>query len=162
MMTFPSTRKLFGNVYLFSCFTFLAILLIIHVMATRVICQDNYTSSPEPDPNYFETETQKDGHTGISGRDIWNAVWGKKARDAILLGMWSVHLDGTGEYFGDGRNNDQGYLIGVQYYGITAGTFLNSFDDRAWFIGPARELYSHNLADSGRIDIGYRFGLLYG
>lgn len=161
MITFPSTRKSFGNVYTLSCFTLLAILLIIHVMAARANCQDNYSIS-ELDKNSLEPETQKDGHTGISGRDILNAVWGEKARDAILLGMWSVHLDGTGEYFGDGRNNDQGYLLGIQYYGITAGTFINSFDDRAWFIGPAREVYSRIFKGDKRIDIGYRFGLLYG
>jgi hypothetical protein len=34
-------------------------------------------------------------------------------------------LNGTGEYFGDGRNNDQNHLAGIQYYGLTAGTFIN-------------------------------------
>ena len=161
MIAFTNTGKVCRNVSALTCIALFAILLIIHGLASDAICQADYPS-PELDPNYNESDTQKDGHTGISGRNIWSAVWGKKARDAILLGMWSLHLDGTGEYFGDGRNNDQGYLIGIQYYGITAGTFINSFDDRAWFIGPAREVYAHNFRENKRIDIGYRFGLLYG
>jgi hypothetical protein len=36
-------------------------------------------------------------------------------------------LDGTGEYFGDGRNNDQNRLAGIQYYGLTAVTFINGY-----------------------------------
>lgn len=161
MITVPRNRKFCGNVSTLTCLTLFAILLTIHGLASDAICQGDYLS-PEPDPNYVETGNQKGGSRGNSGRGIWKAVWGKKARDAVLLGMWSLHLDGTGEYFGDGRNNDQGYLLGLQYYGITAGTFLNSFDDRAWFIGPAREVYSHSFRGNKRIDIGYRFGLLYG
>ena len=161
MKVSPTSEKFCRNLSLLTCLPLLAIFLIIHGLASHAICQDYYLS-PELDPNYIESDLQKDGNSGISGKGIWNAVWGKKARDAILLGMWSVHLDGTGEYFGDGRNNDQGYLIGLQYYGITAGTFINSFDDRAWFIGPAREVYSHIFRGNKRIDIGYRFGLLYG
>jgi hypothetical protein len=98
----------------------------------------------------------------ISNSEWWPKVWGKKARDALLLGMYSIHLDGTGEYFGNGSNNDQGHMLGIRYYGLTAGTFINSEDDRAWFLGPAREVYSRDFSDDGRFDIGYSFGLLYG
>ena len=79
-----------------------------------------------------------------------------------FLGMWSIHLDGTGEYLGTGSNNDQNHLIGIQYYGLSAGMFINSKDDRSWFFGPAREVYSHNFTGDTRFDIGYKFGLLYG
>ena len=98
----------------------------------------------------------------IANSEWWPKVWGKKARDALLLGMYSIHLDGTGEYFGNSSNNDQGNMLAIRYYGITAGTFINSKDDRAWFVGPAREVYSRDFSDDGRFDIGYSFGLLYG
>ena len=97
-----------------------------------------------------------------SGKSLWEKIKGKKARDALLLGMWSIHADGTGEYFGDGRNNDQGHLAGIQYYGLTAGTFINSFDDRAYYIGLAREVYSYDYSKNTRFDIGYKFGPLFG
>jgi hypothetical protein len=95
-------------------------------------------------------------------KSLWDKIKGKKARDALLLGMWSIHADGTGEYFGDGRNNDQNHLIGIQYYGLTVGTFINSKDDRAYSAGLAREVYSHNFNQNTRFDIGYKFGLLWG
>jgi hypothetical protein len=98
----------------------------------------------------------------IANSDWWPKVRGKKASDSLLLGMWSIHLDGTGEYFGSGRNNDQGNLLGFRYSGLTAGTFINSKDHRAWFLGLAREVYSRPFSYDGRFDIGYSFGLLYG
>jgi hypothetical protein len=97
-----------------------------------------------------------------SDNSVWEKIKGKMARDALLLGMYSIHLDGTGEYFGDGRNNDQNHLLGIQYYGLTTGTFINSKDDRAWFAGMAREVYSHDYSKDIRFDIGYKFGLLWG
>ena len=155
------------------------ILISIHFLANNAIGQEDY-ASPIWNPNYIEYGVHEDKQTekldpnlaeshangeeyaDQSEKSFWGKIWGKKARDAVLLGMWTLHLDGTGEFFGDGRNNDEAYLIGAQYYGITAGTFINSHDDRAWFLGPAREFYSHNFTQNSRMDIGYRFGLLYG
>lgn len=100
--------------------------------------------------------------TKLLNQTIGRRSGGKKARDSLLLGMYSIHLDGTGEYWGNGSNNDQGHMLGIRYCGLTAGTFINSEDDRAWFLGPAREVYSRDFSDDGRFDIGYSFGLLYG
>ena len=117
-------------------------------------------------PNSDATDNATTKHTyildDIANSEWWPKVWGKKARDAMLLGMYSLHLDGTGDYLGNGSNNDQGHMLGMRYYGLTAGTFINSKDDRAWFLGPAREVYSRDFSDDGRFDIGYSFGLLYG
>ena len=117
-------------------------------------------------PNSDATDNPTTKHTyildEIANSEWWPKVWGKKARDAILLGMYSLHLDGTGDYLGNGSNNDQGHMLGMRYYGLTAGTFINSKDDRAWFLGPAREVYSRDFSDDGRFDIGYSFGLIYG
>ena len=118
------------------------------------------------DPPAQQTDHQND-HQVLQkeeniDKSLWDKIKGKKARDALLLGMYSIHADGTGEYFGVGRNNDQGHLAGIQYYGLTAGTFINSFDDRAYYIGLAREVYSHNYSQNTRFDIGYKFGPLFG
>ena len=179
MIFFPITRTIQANGSLLKHLAFWFILLSIHFWANNAIGQEDYPS-PIWNPNYIEygvhedeqteksdpylTESHAQGekYADQSEKGFWGRIWGKKARDAVLLGMWSLHLDGTGEFFGDGRNNDEGYLIGAQYYGITAGTFINSHDDRAWFLGPAREIYSYNFTHNSRMDIGYRFGLLYG
>jgi len=118
------------------------------------------------DPPAQQTDHQND-HKVIrqeenTDKSLWQKIKGKKARDALLLGMWSIHADGTGEYWGDGRNNDQGHLAGIQYYGLTAGTFINSFDDRAYYTGLAREVYSHNYSKNTRFDVSYKIGLLFG
>jgi hypothetical protein len=122
------------------------------------------------DPSAQQTDHQNNHNVIQNGENtkektdktLWEKIKGKKARDALLLGMWSIHVDGTGEYFGDGRNNDQNHLAGIQYYGLTAGTFINSKDDRAYHAGLAREVYSHNYSENTRFDIGYKFGLLFG
>ena len=179
MIFFAITRTIQANGSPLRHLTFLVILLSMHCFVNSAIGeQDNSPQLLDPnyiefevyneelaeesDPNYSEFVAQGEEYTVQSEKSFWGKIWGKKARDAVLLGMWSLHLDGTGEFFGDGRNNDEGYLIGAQYYGIAAGTFINSHDDRAWFIGPAREVYSHNFSENSRMDIGYRFGLLYG
>ncbi len=93
---------------------------------------------------------------------MWQKIWGEKSRDALLLGMWSIHLKGTGEYFGSGKSNEQNKLLGIQYYGLSAGTFVNSHDDRSWFFGPSRKVYSRKFSQNTCLDVGYALGLLYG
>jgi hypothetical protein len=124
-------------------------------------CLEDKSSHNSVSTNSATTDHPQTGEER-SDSNLWQQFWGKKARDALLLGMWSLHLDGTGEYFGNGSNNDQNHLIGIQYYGLSAGTFINSHDDRAWYFGPAREVYSRHFTDDIRFDIGYKFGLLYG
>ena len=123
---------------------------------------EDHQPLPDSGSIYTETTDLSDPSEEEFDSNFWRWLWGKKARDAALLGMWSLHLDGTGEYFGSGSNNDQLDLVGLQFYGLSAGTFINSKDDRAWFFGPAREVYSRNFSEDWRFDIGYRFGLLYG
>ena len=126
-------------------------------LVNTAYCQDPPAQQTDHQNNH--NVIQKEEKTDKS---LWEKIKGKKARDALLLGMWSIHVDGTGEYFGDGRNNDQNHLIGIQYYGLTAGTFINSKDDRAYHAGLAREVYSHNYSKNTRFDIGYKLGLLFG
>ena len=131
------------------------------VFISNAFCEEN-KHAPVLGANTIQSSDTCETRKEKSNSDFWQKLWGKKARDAILLGMWSIHVDGTGEYFGNGSNNDQNHLLGLQYYGLSAGTFINSKDDRAYYFGPAREVYSHNFTDNTRFDIGYKFGLLYG
>ena len=139
---------------------------LIAAISTCLFITNAFGGEINSSPNSDATDNATTKHTyildDIANSEWWPKVWGKKARDAMLLGMYSLHLDGTGDYFGTGGNNDQGHLLGMRYYGLTAGTFINSKDDRAWFLGPAREVYSRDFSVDGRFDIGYSFGLLYG
>ena len=99
----------------------------------------------------------------LTGKKVWEFVKGRKAVDAILLGMWSLHFDATGSLFGDGRVNEVNNLVGLQLFGFNAGTFINSHDDRTYFLGLSRRVYTTHLWDDNvRLDIGYNAGLLYG
>jgi hypothetical protein len=130
-------------------------------IVNTVYCQDppDEQTDRQNNHNFIQKEVNTQNK---SEKSLWEKIKGKKARDALLLGMWSIHADGTGEYFGDGRNNDQNHLAGIQYYGLTTGTFINSKDDRAWHAGIAREVYSYDYTKNTRFDIGYKFGLLWG
>ena len=136
-------------------------LFVVICLVNTAYCQDLPAQQTDRQ-NSHQVIQKEENSKENNDKSLWEKIKGKKARDALLLGMWSIHADGTGEYFGDGRNNDQGHLAGIQYYGLTAGTFINSFDDRAYYIGLAREVYSHNYSKNTRFDIGYKFGPLFG
>lgn len=142
-------------------YIFLIVLFACTCLVNTAYCQDP-PAQPTDHQNNHSVIQKEENAKEKTDKSLWEKIKGKKARDALLLGMWSLHLDGTGEYFGDGRNNDQNHLAGIQYYGLTAGTFINSFDDRAYYIGLAREVYSHNYNKNTRFDIGYKFGPLFG
>jgi hypothetical protein len=130
-------------------------------LVSTAYCQD--TPARRTDHQTNHDVIQKGINAGKKAdKTLWQKIAGKKARDALLFGMWSIHLSGSGEYLGDGSSNEQNHLAGIQYYGLTAGTFINSKNDRAYHAGLAREVYSHNYSKNTRFDIGYKFGLLYG
>ena len=124
-------------------------------------CQENI---PSPNPVSTDVESVDDNgqKNKESDSDTWQKIKGIKATDALLLGMWSHHLKGSGEYWGSGKSNEQNHLFGLRYKGLSAGTFLGSHDERAWFVGIAREVYSRKLTEDTRLDIGYTFGPLFG
>lgn len=99
---------------------------------------------------------------GWKSSDWWEFIKGVPARDSLHLGMWSLHLDGSGDIFGSGKNNEHNHLIGVQYMGFNAGTFINSHDNRTYSVGLSREVYSRQYTENLRFDAGYKLGLLYG
>jgi hypothetical protein len=91
----------------------------------------------------------------------WDWVKGSRPKNALLLGMWSYHLPGTG-VVGEGPTNEQNQLLGVLFYGFGAGTFINSHYDRSYFAGLSRTVYTKDFGKDARMDIGYQVGLLYG
>jgi hypothetical protein len=142
--------------YMLSIYLFAGVCLV-----NTAYCQDPPTQQTDRQNNN-DVIQQEEIAKEKTDKSLWQKIKGKKARDALLLGMWSIHLSGTGEYWGDRSSNEQNHLAGIQYYGLTAGTFINSKNDRAYHAGLAREVYSHNYSKNTRFDISYKFGLLYG
>lgn len=118
----------------------------------------------EGPPASGETEPCADPSPAVEEEEpgILRVLWGRPARDALLLGMWSLHLDGSGDLLGNGRNNEENHLLGAQFAGVTAGTFINSHHRRSFFGGLAREVYSRNLSEDWRFDLGYKAGFMSG
>jgi hypothetical protein len=141
-----------GKVALIIC------MLAIFCIANEVFCQENIAS-----PETASIATEDAAKNEEVDSEIWQKIWGEKSENAVLMGMWSIHLKGSGEYFGgSGESNEQNKLIGIIYNGIGAGTFINSHDDRSWLIAIGRNVYSRELTENTRLDVGYRVGPLYG
>ena len=89
----------------------------------------------------------------------WNAIKGEKAHNALLFEMFTLHVNPDSLKT---RNWHQ-KMLAIQYEGIFAGTFINSFYNRTYTLGLARKVY-HTQSDSKHwgLDVGYRIGALYG
>lgn len=87
---------------------------------------------------------------------FWDLLWGIPAENSINLGMWSYHFIDNDDSYRTTHN-----LIAITYKGIFGGTFENSNDDRTWTAGIQRDVYHTNLGVLS-VDMGYRFGLMYG
>ncbi len=137
--------------------------ILISAIAFSCVCHAMDKSSLDRENSDFikDHPSDQNNHTP-SGSDLWNFIKGQPAVDSLQLGMWSLHVDGSGDIFGSGKNNEHNYLIGLQYKGFNTATFINSHDDRAYTIGLSREVFSHQLSPDLRFDAGYKIGLLYG
>jgi hypothetical protein len=87
----------------------------------------------------------------------WLSLWGVPARDALLLGMWSLH---TSPHRHE-RNPTQN-LIGLQYQGYFASALKNSYYKQSYFAGVTRTIYLKRLAQDFSFDITYKAGLITG
>ena len=58
--------------------------------------------------------------------------------------------------------NANNNLVGLQYDGISAGTFRNSFNERSYFLGVGRKVYEKKLAKDLNVDLEYKAGGIYG
>lgn len=147
-------------------FNIIKIIFLVSILSIYGLANDGFCRENIPSPNPVSTDIESVDDNGQlnkeSDSDTWQKIKGKKAKDALLLGMWSHHLKGSGEYFGEGKSNEQNHLFGLRFKGLTAGTFLGSHDERAWFVGIAREVYSRKLTEDTRLDLGYTFGPLFG
>jgi hypothetical protein len=83
---------------------------------------------------------------------------GKPTKNQIYLGMFTYHFDPKSRR---NRNWNQA-LVGFQYKDFFVCTFMNSFDDRSWAAGFARNYYTRELNDAWDLTLGGRLGLLYG
>ena len=99
------------------------------------------------------------GPTESKWNNYWTFIKGNRAQNALFFEMFTFHMNPSSLKT---RNWHQ-QMIAIQYKGIFAGTFVNSFYNRTYTLGISRSVYrkdssSHNW----NLNIGYRLGALYG
>lgn len=81
-------------------------------------------------------------------------LWGKPAKDSIVIGMQSYHMNRTANY------NETHNIVGLQYKGITYSSFKNSHNQRTELIALSRNIIEHELFEGFDIEVGYKAGLI--
>jgi hypothetical protein len=117
---------------------------------TASLATEAEAEAPKPE------NASSEGGQKHRGRSWLDAIIGEPGQDNLYLGMWSYHFLKDNEEYQTENN-----LIGISYGGYFFGSFINSFDDRAWSAGVQRDFY-RNRWDWLNLDAGYRAGLLYG
>lgn len=119
---------------------------------------------PEPeDAGQVPAETFADAEipgeaaeaSGLTGR-IWSRMKGRKARNAVVLGMWSSHFSKRKDY----RTRHD--LVGVQYKGFFCATFANSHNHQVVTAGVSRTIVEKALGRNWLLEAGYKLGPMYG
>ena len=86
-------------------------------------------------------------------------VWGEPVDNAILTGMLSYHADAESRREDRWNHN----LIGLQYKGLIASTFINSHNKQSVFVAFGRNVINTPILHSKlRFQAGYKIGLIYG
>lgn len=89
-------------------------------------------------------------------KSIWAVLWGTPAPEPRLtLGMWSAHATKK-------DRNNKNDMIGVSYYGLGVGTFVNSYYERSYAATIQRYWVMAPLYKEINYEIGYRLGLVTG
>ncbi len=96
--------------------------------------------------------------TGLTGlkESIWSRVKGEKARNALVLGMWSSHFSKRKDY----RTRHD--LVGIQYKGFFCATFANSHNHQVVAAGVSRTVAEKALGRNWLFEAGYKLGPMYG
>lgn len=91
-------------------------------------------------------------------KTFWQYLQGKPTEDQLFLGMATLHFNAKSREIRNWKQN----LIGFQHKDFFACTFENSFYNRTWAGGLARNFSTTELSNSWDMTFGYRLGLAYG
>ena len=89
---------------------------------------------------------------------LFEYLEGTTPKDQLFLGMFTYHFTEKSR----STRNWQQDLIGLQYNGFFLATFENSFYNRSWVAGIAREIFSSTISNNWTFITGYRLGGVYG
>lgn len=97
----------------------------------------------------------------IFTKQKWNTfctfIKGVPADDALLLGQQSIHTSKERDH----RNNTNN-MLAVQYGGVAAGYFYNSWYRDTYFLTVARKVWKKEYKHDMSIDFQYKAGIMHG
>lgn len=100
--------------------------------------------------NSYATKSNKNS-------SYWDFIKGKTPPNTFFYEMFTLHVVPSSLKI----RNWHTQLLAIQYKGIFAGTFINSFYNRSYALGIGRQLYEkeyNNIYSRA----GYRMGIIYG
>lgn len=86
-----------------------------------------------------------------------NIIKGEPAYDALLIGMQAMHTDPHR----DDRNNTNN-MLALQYGGISAGRFVNSWHNETCFLVASRRFWEKRFTKDVSLDLQYKAGIMHG
>ena len=127
------------------------------MISSLIFCLNNSSANAWHKKKTLSAKTEALGIKKESKTRIFlRAVKGKPVANSIEGGMWSFHTKPNSDY--NGVNN----MIGLEFKGVTAGTFKNSFEQQTYYVGVARDLYKKNITKNLDFDIKYKAGFMHG
>lgn len=82
-------------------------------------------------------------------------IWSSTPQTSITFEPVGFHT--TDALRGFSQGNDLNYAIGFNYKTIIAGTFINSYDNRVYYIGVNRDFFIYK-----RLTLNYLLGIMHG
>lgn len=84
-------------------------------------------------------------------------IKGEPAYDALLIGMQAVHTDPNRA----DRNNTNN-MLALQYGGLAAGRFINSWHKETCFLVASRRVWKKQFTKDVSLDLQYKAGVMHG
>ena len=90
-------------------------------------------------------------------RTFLTKLYGTPSPRTFYSGMWSLHIIDPLP-----KDNNVNQLLGAVIDGYGLSTFINTFNERCWSPFIQRYWYEKTWENNIKLDIGYRFALIYG
>ena len=100
-----------------------------------------------------EASANSDGKT-VDSQSAWEFLKGQPTSNKFFLGMFTFHFTPSSLESRNWNNK----LIAIQYNDFFLGTLENSFYNRSWVFGIARNFSRSKVSNNWEITTGYRLG----
>lgn len=106
---------------------------------------------------FQEDKPRKKIFTHRNWDKVCTFIKGEPAYDALILGMQSTHTSPD-----RATKNNTNNMLALQYGGVAAGTFENSWYKQTYFVTVARRMWKKELNNNWSIDFQYKAGIMHG